>query len=349
MGWGRIDDRFDDHPKVLALLDEEDQLLGAAAIGLWSLCFTWAHRNTRKRGETPGRLPAGLPRRYLGGHAKLAAELLVKHNLWETQDDGAWLIHDFNDYLPTEETKQARSEAGKRGAAKRWAGHKTAGQDGKLPSASHDSDGKTDGNDMAGDGSGMAAETAQQPLDGTQAAAPRNGVHIAEGLFDPAGETAGDDGNLPSGCHDADSNGVANDGSRAPARRAIPKGIATRTHSHSQTSSSAASQRSSNRGTRIPADFAVTPAMVAWAAENAPDVDGRRETEKFINYWTAKTGRDATKRDWVATWRNWMLNAQERLPSRPTNGRTSSIKTVTNDPHAFDDDRLYGSRGRRGA
>jgi DNA-binding MarR family transcriptional regulator len=73
------------------------------------------------------------------------------------------------------------------------------------------------------------------------------------------------------------------------------------------------------RGTRIPDPFTVTPDMVAWARENCPTVDGRRETEKFINYWTAKTGANATKLDWVATWKNWMLTAAERS----SNGRAS--------------------------
>jgi len=79
------------------------------------------------------------------------------------------------------------------------------------------------------------------------------------------------------------------------------------------------SKRSSKRGTRIPDDFKVTPDMVAWATERVPHVDGRRETEKFTNYWRAKT-RDATKLDWAATWRNWMLNAADRTASRPANG-----------------------------
>lgn len=69
------------------------------------------------------------------------------------------------------------------------------------------------------------------------------------------------------------------------------------------------------RGSRIPDDFAVTADMVAWARERCPHVDGRVETEKFINYWRAKSGKDATKVDWVATWRNWMINAAERTPT----------------------------------
>ena len=54
------------------------------------------------------------------------------------------------------------------------------------------------------------------------------------------------------------------------------------------------------RGTRIPGDFTVTPELVAWARERVPGVNGRAETEKFINYWRAKSGRDATKLDWDA-------------------------------------------------
>jgi 5-methylcytosine-specific restriction endonuclease McrA len=74
------------------------------------------------------------------------------------------------------------------------------------------------------------------------------------------------------------------------------------------------------RGTRIPDDFTATPDMVAWARDRVPHVDGRTETEKFINYWQAKSGPGATKVDWPATWRNWMLNAAERAPARASPG-----------------------------
>jgi hypothetical protein len=78
---------------------------------------------------------------------------------------------------------------------------------------------------------------------------------------------------------------------------------------------SSSSQR--KRGTRIPAGFIVTEEMAQWARETVPVLiaagRGMRETEKFINYWQSKTGKDATKLDWPATWRNWMLNAEERM------------------------------------
>lgn len=80
------------------------------------------------------------------------------------------------------------------------------------------------------------------------------------------------------------------------------------------------------RATRIPEDFTVTQEMVAWARQRVPMVDGRLETEKFVNYWQAASGKGSTKRDWLATWRNWMLTANERLPAgrtSPTNGYQS--------------------------
>lgn len=75
---------------------------------------------------------------------------------------------------------------------------------------------------------------------------------------------------------------------------------------------SSVGRASPKRGTRLPSDFQVTPEMVRWARAKVPSVNGKVETEKFINYWSSKAGKDATKLDWVATWRNWMITAGER-------------------------------------
>lgn len=77
------------------------------------------------------------------------------------------------------------------------------------------------------------------------------------------------------------------------------------------------------RGTRIPDDFEVTPEMVAWARRECPGVDGKTQTELFIRYWKTKTGKDATKTDWVMTWERWMINARDRYGSN-TNGHRST-------------------------
>jgi hypothetical protein len=83
------------------------------------------------------------------------------------------------------------------------------------------------------------------------------------------------------------------------------------------------------RGTRIPDDFAVTAEMVAWARAETPDVDGRFETGAFIDFWRGKTGKDATKHDWPATWRNWMRKAQKDAAARNARFRPGAP------PHGF--------------
>jgi len=120
---------------------------------------------------------------------------------------------------------------------------------------------------------------------------------------------AGQKGGKASG---ATRRGEANDEASASAK---PKQTRSKTEAETETDKKKTSSSSgrTTRGTRIPDDFTVTPAMVAWARENTPDVDGKYQTEKFIRYWRAKSGRDATKVDWVATWENWMFKAQEDI------------------------------------
>lgn len=64
------------------------------------------------------------------------------------------------------------------------------------------------------------------------------------------------------------------------------------------------------RGTRIPEPFMLTAKMKTYAAEKRPTVNVIEETEKFVNHFRAATGRTATKLDWEATWRNWILNSR---------------------------------------
>ncbi|AGW41723.1 hypothetical protein O159_22830 [Leifsonia xyli subsp. cynodontis DSM 46306] len=72
------------------------------------------------------------------------------------------------------------------------------------------------------------------------------------------------------------------------------------------------------RGTRIPEPFVVTGQMRAWAASEVPAVDVDAATRKFVDHWRAKSGRDGTKRDWTAAWRNWLRTDAERKPqARP--------------------------------
>lgn len=141
MAWGRIDDGFGDHPKVLQLIDTLDEMIGAAAIGLWTLGLAYARRTARST-KTPGYVPRSFVR-TIRVPASLGDELAAA-GLWE-QADGGWIIHDFEDYGPPAELRAKRAEAGRRGAEARWgktnrtpseppADAETAGLGGSLPS-----------------------------------------------------------------------------------------------------------------------------------------------------------------------------------------------------------------------
>jgi uncharacterized protein YdaU (DUF1376 family) len=42
----------------------------------------------------------------------------------------------------------------------------------------------------------------------------------------------------------------------------------------------------------------------------------KREHGRFVDHWKAKSGKDATKQDWDATWRNWMRKAADDKRNR---------------------------------
>jgi len=68
------------------------------------------------------------------------------------------------------------------------------------------------------------------------------------------------------------------------------------------------------RATRIPEPFEVSQAMRIWANTEVPGLDIDRSTAKFVDFWRAKSGKDATKLDWPATWRNWLRRDFEQRP-----------------------------------
>lgn len=80
-------------------------------------------------------------------------------------------------------------------------------------------------------------------------------------------------------------------------------------------------------GTRLPADFELTPDRRAIAeAEGQPP---ERTFAIFVDYWRAASGASAKKLDWDATWRNWCRRAADnrRTPARGGSGvRPSAIR-----------------------
>lgn len=117
MAWFKIDDGFESHPKVKALPRGAARL---RAIGLWTLAGNWSARNL-----TDGSIPAHMLAEF--GATKADATHLVTAGLWHahghdcdgcTQPDlGGYQFHDWSDYQPTREQKDALREAKRRAGA----------------------------------------------------------------------------------------------------------------------------------------------------------------------------------------------------------------------------------------
>ena len=124
--WFKVDDSFFSNPKTAMLSD------GATA--LWLRSGSWSAQQL-----TGGFVPARMVPMFRGSDDSVRE--LCDVGLWERDDerDGYW-FHDWSDYQPDAEEVDAlrrkRSEAGKRGADRRWS-RKTVDENGK--------NGKTDG------------------------------------------------------------------------------------------------------------------------------------------------------------------------------------------------------------
>lgn len=85
------------------------------------------------------------------------------------------------------------------------------------------------------------------------------------------------------------------------------------------------------KGSRLAGDWQLPKAWGEWALTDIGwSVETvRTEAAKFADYWHGKSGKDATKVDWEATWRNWCRNA--RVPAQ---ARASPQSTAARDAEA---------------
>lgn len=77
------------------------------------------------------------------------------------------------------------------------------------------------------------------------------------------------------------------------------------------------------RGTRLPEDWYPTEELIEFARkEGLSDAQVEREIARFRDHWHGAAGRNATKRRWDTTWRNWVRTEadKQRRFSRPSSG-----------------------------
>jgi hypothetical protein len=121
--WAKLDDGLLDHPKIevagVAFGGSYGRLI---ALGLYTTSIIYANKHL-----TDGFLSSATVQRLAG---RKAAGIMVAAKLWDVVE-GGYRIHDFHDHNPKaedvrvtrEEVRQAKSAAGKKGAANRWQKH----------------------------------------------------------------------------------------------------------------------------------------------------------------------------------------------------------------------------------
>lgn len=254
---------------------------GEAAMGLWVLAGSWSADQL-----TDGWIPRRIARR-LSPRADKLAKNLESVGLWTPdwrENEPGWVFHSWSDYQPTRADVEARRKAD----ADRRARWRKARQEAKSAGQST---------------SESRQESQQESRDESRRDTGRaaRGVSVLPDPTRPDPVSSYEDTNNPH----LPSVGVG--GSGGEAQPAAPK--------------AARAPRGPNpKGTRLPGDFTVTAEMARWARESVPDVDIQSETARFCDHWRAKSGKDATKRDWPATWRNWMRKAAEIQQDRARNG-----------------------------
>lgn len=143
--WFKVDDSFFSNPKTAMLSD------GATA--LWLRSGSWSAQQL-----TGGFIPARMVPMFRGSDDSVRE--LCEVGLWERDDErDGYRFHDWSDYQPDGEEVDAlrrkRSEAGKRGADRRWK-RKTVDENGKNGKTDGKCHGKPMANAWQADGKSMA-------------------------------------------------------------------------------------------------------------------------------------------------------------------------------------------------
>lgn len=71
-----------------------------------------------------------------------------------------------------------------------------------------------------------------------------------------------------------------------------------------------------------------------FAREKRPDLDPGETWERFRDFWLGKPGKDGTKADWFATWRNWVRNERPGTAAGQGNGSKQAALEARNQAHA---------------
>jgi len=84
-------------------------------------------------------------------------------------------------------------------------------------------------------------------------------------------------------------------------------------------------KQQSPKASRLSNDWSVPPDWRVWSVDaGLSTIESADQALRFKDYWMARPGKEGTKLDWEATWRNWCRSFLERL------GRTKTTIEPSN-------------------
>ena len=122
-------------------------------------------------------------------------------------------------------------------------------------------------------------------------------------------------------------------GGKAKALKSNDQGLANATASPKHSSEPESERKeepngSSKRASRLPANWTLPKPWGEWAmGEGMDEVSVRRQADRFRDYWLAAPGQKGVKRDWLATWRNWVRKAMEDTRTQASNTKPKPGET----------------------
>ena len=83
------------------------------------------------------------------------------------------------------------------------------------------------------------------------------------------------------------------------------------------------------RASRLPKDWYPSEEEATFCRTERPDLNVEQVANEFRDYWTARPGKDGTKLDWTATWRNWVRRQRAQSGrSPPSNFQDRNDATI---------------------
>ncbi|WP_159086651.1 DnaT-like ssDNA-binding domain-containing protein [Burkholderia sp. NRF60-BP8] len=99
------------------------------------------------------------------------------------------------------------------------------------------------------------------------------------------------------------------------------------------------------RASRLPKDWYPSDEEATFCRTERPDLNVQQVANEFRDYWTARPGKDGTKLDWTATWRNWVRRQRAQsgrsTPASFQDRNDATIAALTGRDRSYEpDDRI---------